>query len=124
MSTAQAENIFTAQVGAGDVFVEIWGYDQTNVNCYVVTRRTPKSVAIKPCGSKIIDGRVLPNPDVVGEFTRSRLGKPNKDGEIIKRLSSGYKGSPWISMTSYSGASLWDGSETFYDTRAAGYAGH
>lgn len=112
------------KVQPGDVFVESWGYDQTNIDCYVVTRRTPKSVAIKPCGREVIGGRVKPNPEVVGEFRTNRTGKAAKNGEVIKRLTTGWRGEPYLSMTSYSGASLWDGEETYYDTIAAGQPGH
>lgn len=54
----------------GDVLVCSWGYDQTNVDYYKVTRRTKASVWIVKVGQKVVPGSegfmsesVLPDPD-------------------------------------------------------------
>ena len=109
----------------GAVFVESWGYDQTNVNAYEVVRVTAASVAIKPVKQEIVSGRVRPVRGEIREWRdHCRVGKVNARGEVLKRVSSGWRGEPWLNMTSYSGASLWDGVESFYDTYAAGQPGH
>ena len=112
----------------GDVFVESWGYDQTNIDCYVVTRTTPASVYLQQCGAEVVTGRVRPVPARRTPFpvvyAHNRLGKVNQYGEILKRVTRGWKGDPYLKMTSYSGASLWDGQESYYDTSAAGQPGH
>lgn len=111
----------------GDVFVESWGYDQTNVDCYEVVRVTAKSVALMKCRSEIVDGRVLPVPGDPIAWEQGgycRVGTPNKHGEVLKRITRGWKGAAWLNMTDYSGASLWDGVSTSYDTLAAGQPGH
>lgn len=59
----------------GDIFKSTWGYDQTNVDFYVVTRLTPKMVELQQCGLKTVgemtswaSDRVIPDPDrVFGE---------------------------------------------------------
>lgn len=112
-------------VKVGDLFIESWGYDQTNINVYEVVRVTPKSVALHKGASRMQDNRVLPvagSPTPFGDYCR--IGKPNAKGEVIKRVIRGYLGQPWLNMTSYSGASLWDAERTFFDTIAAGYPGH
>ncbi len=117
-------------VKVGDLFIESWGYDQTNIDVYEVVRITAKSVALHKGSSRMQDNRVLPvagSPTPFGEGDtdcRSRVGTPNANGEILKRVKRGYKGTPWINLTSYSGASLWDGESTFWDTIAAGQPGH
>ena len=112
-------------INPGDVFVESWGYDQTNIDCYVVTRTTPASVYLQQCGSSVEDGRVRPDPHRRSPFSgRSRLGKVNRFREIRKVVTVGWDGDPRLNMTSYSGASLWNETETFYSTFAAGQPGH
>jgi hypothetical protein len=53
----------------GDVWVCSWGYDQTNVDYYVLTRVTAASVWIVPIGQRMVEGSegfmsesVLPDP--------------------------------------------------------------
>ncbi len=111
----------------GDIFVESWGYDQTNIDVYEVVRVTNASVFLMQGHSRMQDGRVLPVPGQAAPFTSNpngwrRIGSPNAYGEICKRVPAG--NDPWLRMTSYSGASLWDGERTYYDTIRAGLSGH
>jgi hypothetical protein len=114
----------------GAVFVEEWGYDQTNVDCYVVVGVTNTMVELKPCGHKMVGQRVLPDPTNILEFriwsgdNRCRIGTVTRKGTVRKRVTTGWRGEPWLHMTSYSGASLWDGERTYFDTIDAGYPGH
>ncbi len=112
-------------VKVGDMFVESWGYDQTNVDVYEVVRVTAKSVALMKGRRAQRNSRVLPRPGDPTPFgDYCRIGKPNANGEVLKRVIRGWRGEPWLNMTSYSGASLWDGESDFYDTYAAGLPGH
>lgn len=117
-------------VKPGDVFVESWGYDQTNIDFYVVTRVTRSSVYLKPCGARTVgegmSTRLVPDPSKVNEYrdNRARIGKVNARGEVVKRVKAGWRGEPWLNLTSYSGASLWDGERSYFDTYAAGLPGH
>ena len=113
-------------VKVGDMFVESWGYDQTNVDVYEVVRVTPKSVALMQGSVTVVNRRVLPvtgNPTPF-DSDYCRVGMPNKRGEVIKRVTRGWRGEPWLSMTSYSGASFWDGETSYHDTLVAGMEGH
>ena len=57
-------------VVAGDVFSYSWGYDQTNVQFYVVEKVTPKTVVLHEVCSTVVrsDGcgsdTVVPEPDL------------------------------------------------------------
>ena len=54
-------------VKVGDIFINSWGYDQTNVNYYQVTKRLKSSVKIRGIGKKSVgDSDVMP---VKGSFT-------------------------------------------------------
>lgn len=58
----------------GDIITNSWGYDQTNVDCYQITRTTDHFVWLRPIASKLVSdegcgpmsGRVVPCP---GEFS-------------------------------------------------------
>lgn len=43
-------------VKVGDLFSMSWGYDQTNVNYFQVTRLTPKGVYVREIGAKGVTG--------------------------------------------------------------------
>jgi hypothetical protein len=40
----------------GDIVVNSWGYDQTNVDWYTVTRATARFVWVKPIAGKLVNG--------------------------------------------------------------------
>jgi hypothetical protein len=76
-------NAFTHTLAEGDVLRSSWGYDQTNVDFYEVTRViSPKSVEIREIGQEARDtgwlcGQTKPTP---GAY----IGKP-----MVKRVSEG-----------------------------------
>lgn len=124
-------------VKVGDIFTESWGYDQTNIDAVVVVRVTKKMVAIMECRLTTIEEedsiRVVPQagsppiPFTTHPLSRyHRYGKVNDAGEIMKRPLAWSDGDrdPYLSMTSYSIATLWDGERSYFDTIAAGYPGH
>ena len=68
----------------GDIFVNSWGYDQTNVNAYqVVAKPTPATVIIREIAMAAIEGsygrdcqRVKPVADAfIGEEEKRRIGQ-------------------------------------------------
>lgn len=69
MATMTAEQ---AGIKLGDVFTRSWGYDQTNVNYYLVVGITPsgKSVKLREVGSTCIDDPHAPATHVVPDTTR------------------------------------------------------
>ena len=96
----------TVQIGS--IFVCSWGYDQTNIDWYVVTKMVGKSSVsvVRVHGNKTYTdamcGTSLP---VVSAWN----GTPT-----TKRLSGAEDGHPCFRVNSYSTAFLWDGRrETF-----------
>ena len=83
----------------GDILTSSWGYDQTNVDFYEVIGVTNKSVKIEKIGSKTISDNGPGGLGVVPD-TSWRSGNV-----MLKRVgTNGY-----VSLTSYSCASKWDG---------------
>jgi hypothetical protein len=83
----------------GDILYSSWGYDQTNIDWYEVTKVVGKQIEIRPIAGKQVGGgggrgtdEVMPVP---GHFTGPAVRKtPNQWG---------------IRLTSYSSAFKWDG---------------
>jgi hypothetical protein len=92
----------------GDILTSSWGYDQANVDFYEVVGVTNKSVRLEKIGSTTIENNDSYGLKVVPD-TSWRGGKV-----MLKRVdSSGY-----VSLTSYSCASKWDGNPQ-YETHPA-----
>ncbi len=84
----------------GHILVSTWGYEQTNVDFYQVTRVvSPQTIEVRPIGSTTIQdtgwaqGRCIP---LIDHFTGEPMLKRPQDGDTIK-------------IESYSYARLWDG---------------
>ncbi len=113
-------------VKAGDVFVESWGYDQTNVDFYQVTGTTAKMVEIKPIAGKQVgeghSARVVPD---VGNFIGGHVAE-KKAGtrKLVQQFDAYGKTEIYLTMSSYSSAYLSDPEKSHFDTLVAGYAGH
>lgn len=111
----------THGVGVGAIFVESWGYDQTNIDYYEVIATTRTGVRLRKIGAKSVGfDRVEPAP---GEFITSGYSRHGTDPKGFWKKVSGHVdgdgdgNTPWINMTSYSGASLWEGGSN-YETPA------
>ncbi len=129
----------TEQVGphgvkVGDVFVESWGYDQTNIDYYEVVRLMPQSVELIHIPAKTTgEGtslRLIPDVGARHEV-RKFNGQPDMSKRwgrtFIKRVywsGADDDGSPAIRVTSFSSGYLWNGESSHFDTIAAGYPGH
>ncbi len=108
-------------VAVGDIFVNSWGYDQTNVNYYKVIRLTGQGVEIVPIGKKFVSqngpggNSVVPDPDnVLDRDVCTGIGIAWDDGADKKskvcKLKDGYRGTPSIVLRSGQyWASKWDG---------------
>jgi len=88
---------FFASVKEGDIFVDSWGYDQTNVDYYIVTKKLKASIKIKQIGKNVEYGefgsdKVRPNP--LYEYGEE-MSKIPQDGHI--------------KINGYRYAVLWDG---------------
>ena len=87
----------------GDIFYSSWGYDQTNVDFYQVTKVGPAMIAIRQIDKLVVRGRGEPQ-----EYVEP---KPNVfDGPVMnKKLKTTYDGRPSVTLNSYSSAYKWDG---------------
>jgi len=103
----------------GDVLVRSWGYDQTNIDFYLVTKVTSKSVQIVPIISQIVrrdeyndyvtptESRAIDQHELQD---RPFKGKPaTKRFECTRLFSDGH--SYRVNFNSYSSLRLWDGTE-------------
>ena len=104
----------------GDVFVESWGYDQTNVDAYEVTRVTAHMVEIQPCRLESVgeghSATLRPVPGTARPFDpgpygpdQTRVGGVTKRGGAMKKPRRSYRGEWTLTMSTYSNAYLWDG---------------
>ena len=86
----------------GDILVSSWGYDQTNVDYYQVTRLYGKAIGIREIGKKYLssDGsgsdKVAPDP---GAFV----------GPEMKKIPRGGYGGASVKINSFASAHKWDG---------------
>ena len=88
-------------VKVGDIFVSSWGYDQTNIDFYKVLNVKNKTAILAEIGQKReytghMNGRCVPNPDVVGKKT------------LTKRIMP-MQGLPCFKITNYASAYPWSG---------------
>lgn len=86
-----------SNVKIGDVYASSWGYDQTNVDFYQITKIvTDKTIEATEIGSERIEG----HPDRVIPVIDNFIGKPFRK-RLTKYLT--------IKINNYASASLWDG---------------
>jgi len=93
-------------VEVGDIFVSSWGYDQTNVDFYQVTRLTAQSVEVRAIASELVSGdgwsgTVVAVPNAFLEGLQAQ--------KFVSRLRHGYQGEPSIKVGYQRYAWLWDG---------------
>jgi len=103
LNSSQVTKIETPKtnVKVGDIFVCSWGYDQTNIDYYVVRNVKNKTVIISPVGQDRnytgnMQGECVPNITKISDRT------------ITKRIQ-GYGDKVCLKMTSYSCAYPWNG---------------
>lgn len=103
----------THTVKVGDIFGASWGYDQTNVNYYQVTKLVGKStVEIREIkATRVDDSHVMPVKD---NFTdTSHLNNYKNNEPVRKRVkSSGYR-THSLKVFEFSNAYLWDGKPNY-----------
>lgn len=62
-----------APLKVGDVLYSSWGYDQTNVDFYVVTRRTKCTVTLAPIDSIVVENVAWAHDKVVADMEHAKL---------------------------------------------------
>jgi hypothetical protein len=96
----------------GCIIADHWGYEQTNVDFYLITARKGDMVTLQQIGShdsyenKTMTGTVMPNQD-------------KTKGDPFKRKVHKYNGEEsGIAIASYGWAKLWDGRPEHYSSYA------
>ena len=94
----------------GDYLVSTWGYDQTNVDFYYVTKVSKGSAYIIPASQKVVEygdmqGRVIPK-------------EPNFNATPVRRKIKKYSGGEYISLNTFSIARKWEGNPVWYSSYA------
>lgn len=94
-----------AGIEVGTIFSSSWGYDQTNVDFYEVVGLTPKGVKIR---------KIAQSTEHEG-YGQDRVSAEAGRfvGEVETKILRGSADRPYLSMTSYSTASIWDGSPKY-----------
>ena len=97
----------------GDVFTESWGYDQTNVDAYVVTAVTAKSIVLRACGL-VSDHATGPMSDSVKPDPTFITGTKDirKTLQPVAACTYYPHGVYVPSVSGHGSMSLWDGSKT------------
>ena len=118
VSPSQVPLVRTMEPKVGDWFVATWGYDQTNVDFYRVTRKTKAMIELSPIPSKY---------DMTGDLAGQ--ARPDLDAEpgapIGLKRPKGYrnngKDNVYVRMNSYSSARKIDDPKN-YSTYVSWYA--
>ena len=112
----------------GDTLYSSWGYDQTNIEFFKVVKVSDFSVWIQEIGTKIVEvtgwahEKVVPNDspqyqvrnwddvkDVFGNVNTFITKTHSINRYKIKHSDWGVEGSYYVTLNSFSHASLWDG---------------
>ena len=104
----QAPTIYQVPFKPGDIIYNSWGYDQTNIDFYQVTRCTKSSVFIRPIKAEYSDRSA--GCDMAAYVT------PLKDeftGEEIRKKIQWYDGNAYIKFE-FGGCSKWQEGQEVY----------
>ena len=105
----QAPTIYQVPFKPGDIIYNSWGYDQTNIDFYQVTRCTKSSVFIRPIKAEYASD---------GGCDMSSYIKPIKDGfiegkEEIRKQIQWYDGNTYVKFE-FGGCSRWQEGQEVY----------
>lgn len=92
----------TATITAGAIFSSSWGYDQTNIDYYQVTRATAKTVWLRPIAQT--------TAEVTGSMSETVQPVPDDfTGDEFRRKVKPYGPEPFININECAIARLWNG---------------
>jgi hypothetical protein len=110
----RAENAQANPFKLGDVLVNSWGYEQTNVDFYQVVEVTGKSVVLREIGSETVNdnaqGLSIPTQSMA-DYRVARRDKFTSDETVTKRVRWS-SGEPCVSMD-HGHCGLWDGAPEY-----------
>lgn len=91
------------QVKIGDVFVNSWGYDQTNIDYFQVVGLTAKSVKLQA-----IESNEIERPQTMTGDSTPKIDFFKKDSNVFTKRVYLYDDVPHVNMDNGS-CELWDG---------------
>lgn len=100
---------FMKMVEVGSVFYSSWGYEQTNIDFYQVTKKSAKFITLRPIESLRAEAEWAQH-DVMPIRDRFKTGFDSfvpLEGKRFKM--QGYASSPCVSLCDFANAYLWDG---------------
>lgn len=95
-------------IKTGDILVSKWGYDQTNVEFYLVLERTPKMVWLQEVGSKTVAANGFMSRRVVPDKSKA-VGKPIFRKVQQTRWRKDSDNEEFVRLESYAHAYVWNG---------------
>lgn len=105
MAKQKANAEFINPYKAGDIYYSSWGYEQTNIDWYQVTRVDGKTVYIRPIAAHVQETGFMTGPS---EPVRDHFTGPEE--KKIVQISVDYYGKPVISISmKYGGFSPYQG---------------
>lgn len=103
-----------AGIEVGTIFYASWGYDQTNVDFYEVVGLTPKGVKIRKVAQFADSGGY--GHDEVSAQSGRYLSE-----EVETKILRGSAEHPYLSINSFSSASVWDGQPKYQTATGFGH---
>jgi len=110
----QERTEYVHDMKVGDILYSSWGYDQTNIDFYQVTRVIGKVVEIRELDKTFSEGSR--SEDMVMPVPNRFVGPPMK-----KLPKGGYQGRATVKLNSYSNAYPWDGKPKYQTNPAFGH---
>ncbi len=105
---------FKHSLKVGDILTSSWGYDQTNVNFYRVTKVLGKFVELEEVSSKMVAQDSSMSGYVVPEFRTPNEPSLRHEGKTLRKLVQGTSADDmYVKIESFEFAYLWDGKEKF-----------
>jgi hypothetical protein len=89
------------KVKLGDIFCSTWGYEQTNVDFFIVVKLTDKTVWLHPIGSQTVE-------NCGWESNYVKPDPVHLKGEVIRRKLQQSKHGVFVSINSFAWAKLVD----------------
>lgn len=107
-SKSEARKSFKHSFKVGDILHCSWGYDQTNCDFYQVVEVTDKSIWIREIGHTTV------GPDgFMCTYLMPAKDKFLKNAPVMRKTVQNSWGEDYVTMSSYSSASKWDGKKKY-----------
>lgn len=98
---------FMDMVEVGDFFYSPWGYEQTNIDFYQVTKKTAKTIWLRPVASIVSETGRMTAKEMPARDCFTSNAHVSSEGKRCKM--QGYGSEPMVSICDYANAYLWDG---------------